>query len=104
MADDLTLLIDTANAPIFGIDGDYLVNEWNRKAAEITGYEKAEVMGKDLVATYITSEFQDSVREVLRNALLGTQTDNYECTPLHPPSRSRRCRMLPRSPHLRVAA
>ena len=53
MADDLTLLIDTANAPIFGIDGNYLVNEWNRKAAEITGYAKEEVMGRDLVATYI---------------------------------------------------
>ena len=53
VADDLTLLIDTANAPIFGIDGNYLVNEWNRKAAEITGYAKEEVMGRDLVATYI---------------------------------------------------
>ena len=78
VADDLTLLIDTANAPIFGIDGNYLVNEWNRKAAEITGYEKEEVMGKDLVALYITPEFQTPVKEVLRNALAGTQTDNYE--------------------------
>ena len=78
VADDLTLLIDTANAPIFGIDGNFLVNEWNRKAAEITGYAKEEVMGKDLVATYITPEFQDSVRSVLRDALAGTSTDNYE--------------------------
>ena len=78
VADDLTLLIDTANAPIFGIDGNFLVNEWNRKAAEITGFSRAEVMGKDLVKTYITSEFQDSVRSVLVSALAGTQTDNYE--------------------------
>ena len=49
IADDLTLLIDTANAPIFGIDGNGKVNEWNRKAASITGYSRAEVMGKDLV-------------------------------------------------------
>ena len=34
-------------------------------------------MGKDLVATYITSEFQASVRGVLGDALNGTQTDNY---------------------------
>ena len=78
VADDLTMLIDTANAPIFGIDGSYLVNEWNRKAAEITGYSRDEVMGKDLVATYITPEFQESVRGVLRDALAGTQTSNYE--------------------------
>ena len=78
VANDLTLLIDTANAPIFGIDEDGKVNEWNRKAAEITGYTKEEVMGKDLVKTYITAEFQESVGEVLGNALKGTQTDNYE--------------------------
>ena len=35
-------------------------------------------MGKDLVKTYITAEFQESVGEVLGNALKGTQTDNYE--------------------------
>ena len=78
IAKEMTLLIDTANAPIFGIDKNGAVNEWNKKAAEITGYAKEEVMGKDLVKTYITSEFQDSVRGVLKNALGGTQTDNYE--------------------------
>ncbi len=43
VANDLTQLIDTANAPIFGIDTDGLVNEWNRKAAQITGFSKEEV-------------------------------------------------------------
>ena len=78
VADDLTLLIDTANAPIFGIDGNGLVTEWNRKAVEITGFSKAEVMGKDLVATYITSEFQAAVQGVLQKALGGEETANYE--------------------------
>ena len=35
---DLTRLIDTANAPIFGIDKDFRINEWNQMAAKITGY------------------------------------------------------------------
>ena len=43
VANDLRLLIDNANAPIFGIDANGLVNEWNRKAAEITGFAKEEV-------------------------------------------------------------
>ncbi len=34
---ELTQLIDTANAPIFGIDKKGNVNEWNQKAEEITG-------------------------------------------------------------------
>ena len=72
------MLIETANAPIFGIDADGLVNEWNRKAAAITGFSKEEVMGRSLVRDFITSEFQDSVQEVLQKALVGKETDNFE--------------------------
>jgi len=36
MANELRQLVDTANAPIFGIDLNGLVNEWNFKTAEIT--------------------------------------------------------------------
>lgn len=41
--------IDTANAPIFGIDADGLVNEWNIKLETITGFSREEVLGKNLV-------------------------------------------------------
>lgn len=78
VAADMKMLIETANAPIFGIDADGLVNEWNRKAKEITGYPKEEVVGRNLVQTFITPEFQDSVLEVLQNALNGQETDNFE--------------------------
>ena len=78
VASDFRILIDTANAPIFGIDADGLVNEWNRKAAEITGFSKEEVMGQDLVRKFITAEFQDSVEEVLQKALAGEETANFE--------------------------
>jgi len=36
MANELRQLVDTANAPIFGIDVHGRVNEWNDKTAEIT--------------------------------------------------------------------
>ena len=35
-------------------------------------------MGRNLVEDFITPEFQASVKEVLDNALLGVQTDNFE--------------------------
>ena len=54
------------------------MNEWNRKMAAITGFSKDEVIGQDLVEQYITEEFRKSVKEVLANALLGVQTDNYQ--------------------------
>jgi PAS domain S-box-containing protein len=78
VAKDLALLIDTANAPIFGIDHQGLVNEWNQKAEKITGFTKREVMGRDLVADFITDDFKVSVGSVLEQALQGEQTENYE--------------------------
>ena len=78
MARELRQLVDTANAPIFGIDVDGNVNEWNDKTAEITGFSKEEAMNKPLVATFIVSKLRDSVQAVLDNALKGTETSNYE--------------------------
>ena len=43
VAADLARLIDTANAPIFGIDREGLINEWNDMAAKITGYRCASI-------------------------------------------------------------
>jgi PAS domain-containing protein len=39
-ATELTQLIDTANAPIFGVDVDGNINEWNQMAVRISGYGK----------------------------------------------------------------
>ena len=75
---ELTLLIDTANAPIFGIDSKGLVNEWNQTSEKITGFKKDEVLGKNLVQTYITEDYRKSVKKVLDDALRGKETANYE--------------------------
>ncbi|MBA6232232.1 MULTISPECIES: PAS domain-containing protein, partial [unclassified Colwellia] len=78
VAHDLTQLIDTANAPIFGIDAAGLVNEWNQRAEQLTGFAKIDVMGKDLVAGFITDDYKASVKEVLDKALQGEESANYE--------------------------
>ncbi|MDG1893009.1 MAG: CHASE domain-containing protein [Verrucomicrobiota bacterium] len=75
---DLTTLIDTANAPIFGIDKEGKVTEWNQTAERITGYTKSETMGSPMVETFITDEYKSSVQEVLDRALDGRETANYE--------------------------
>ncbi|KAE8897302.1 hypothetical protein PF003_g18903 [Phytophthora fragariae] len=71
-------LIDTANAPIFGVDANMCVNIWNRKAAQITNYAIDEVMGENLVETFISPEFRPIVAEVLSQALRGVETANFE--------------------------
>ncbi len=78
VANELTQLIDTANAPIFGIDDQGQVNEWNQQAKKITGFTKDEVIGRDLVADFITDDFKVSVGNVLERALQGEETENYE--------------------------
>ena len=78
IADDMTQLVDTANAPIFGIDAQGNVNEWNQQAEKITGFTKKEVMGQGLVANFITDDYKLSVGEVLAKALQGYETANYE--------------------------
>ncbi|MFT5224449.1 MAG: PAS domain S-box-containing protein [Polaribacter sp.] len=78
VANELTQLIDTANAPIFGIDDQGQVNEWNQQAKKITGFTKDEVIGRDLVADFITDDFKVSVGDVLERALQGEETENYE--------------------------
>eukprot|EP00930_Biecheleria_cincta_P101746 TRINITY_DN933_c0_g2_i6.p1 TRINITY_DN933_c0_g2~~TRINITY_DN933_c0_g2_i6.p1 ORF type:complete len:1611 (-),score=330.60 TRINITY_DN933_c0_g2_i6:507-5339(-) len=78
IADDLTRLIHTANAPIFGIDTFGKVTEWNAKASSLLGYSKSEAMGKHLVQSFITEEFKDSVNGILNTALKGVDTANFE--------------------------
>jgi len=78
IAGELQQLVDTANAPIFGIDVEGNVNEWNQKTAEITGYSKEEAMHKPLVNTFIVPKLQKSVQDVMMNALRGEEKSNYE--------------------------
>ena len=78
VARELRQLVDTANAPIFGIDTNGLVNEWNNKTAEITGFSRDEAYGRPLVSTFIKENLRSSVKSVMDNALKGNESSNYE--------------------------
>lgn len=78
VARELTTLIDTANAPIFGIDWNGRINEWNQVTAKITGYSKTEVLGKKLIDEFILDGYKVAVTDLLKNALRGKEVTNYE--------------------------
>ena len=80
IAAEFKQLIKTANAPIFGIDHRGLINKWNKASEKITGFQKEEVIGKNLVLSYINKEYQKGVKQVLNDALLGKETTNYHLT------------------------
>ena len=95
VANDLSMLIESANAPIIGIDTLGKVTEWNKKATAITGYTKQDMLGCDLVdAELIADQFKLSLRQLLQHALEGHETDNFEL-PLY----SKSGRALPATTH-----
>ncbi len=75
---ELQTFVDTAHAPIFGIDANGLVNEWNHTAAVITGFSREEVLGENFVEVYIREDFRTSFRQALDSALLGERTADFE--------------------------
>ncbi|MBK5203092.1 MAG: PAS domain S-box protein [Prolixibacteraceae bacterium] len=70
--------IETANAPIIGIDSKGKVNEWNQTSTKITNFKKEDVFGKNLVKEFITDDYKASVKNVLDDALNGNETSNFE--------------------------
>ena len=78
MAKELSHLIDAANVPIFGIDSNGLINDWNKASEKITGFAKEEVLGKNLIENYITEDYRELLKQVLDDALEGKETANFE--------------------------
>ena len=78
VAKELRQFVETANAPIFGIDVDGNVNEWNGKAESIVGYTKDETIGRHLVQNFISPDYRESVQRVLDDALRGREAQNFE--------------------------
>jgi PAS domain S-box-containing protein len=78
IANEQAQLIDGANAPIFGIDVQGKINEWNLKVAKITGFNKKAVLGIDLVSEFIADDYKIAVGDVMSKALNGEETVNFE--------------------------
>ena len=51
-----------------------MVTEWNRRAAEISGFPKQETMRQNLVQNFIEADNKKAVREVLQDAIAGRET------------------------------
>ena len=91
--EQLQKFVDTANAPIFGVDVDGYINEWNLKAADITGYSREEAMKKHLVSTFISPSLRKSVQDMIVSALQGNETSNF-ILEFETKSKDQRCLLL----------
>ena len=72
-------LIETANAPIFGVDTDLRITEWNLKAQAISEYSKEETMGKPFL-DFLDEGARGAVEEVAHSSYRGSvESDTGLC-------------------------
>lgn len=66
------------NAPMIAVDVHGCVDEWNHSAELLTGFKKAEAVGKNLVRNFVLEDSSDSVQTMLSQVLNGQEITNYE--------------------------
>jgi len=77
-SEELAGIIDSANAPILGVNTEGVITIWNEKAVLLTGYTKQDTFGKVLVHDFIIDSYKEKVQSVLTKAIEGISTSNYE--------------------------
>lgn len=71
VAVEMVRLIETATAPIFGVDSSGLINGWNAKMCELTGLEVSEALGMSLITDVVHEDSREVVETLLARALQG---------------------------------
>lgn len=77
IARELTTLIENANVPIFGVDKNGLINEWNHVSNDLLEYTKSEMLGREWLHLF-DRKLHDKFRSVIKKAMSGASTSNYE--------------------------
>ncbi|KAL3345052.1 hypothetical protein AABB24_024152 [Solanum stoloniferum] len=78
VAMEMVRLIETATAPIFGVDPSGLINGWNEKIADLTGLHASEAVGMSLINDITHEDSRGTVEKVLHRALLGEEEKKVE--------------------------
>ncbi|MDH5721423.1 MAG: PAS domain S-box protein [Spirochaetia bacterium] len=77
ISQELRHFIDTANAPIFSVNINGKVTEWNKMSEKLTGYRKNEVIGSHFI-DYVHTESETLTKEAIKKALSGDPVANFE--------------------------
>ena len=78
IARDLSDLIENANAIILGVDANGLVNEWNNQAIITTGYEKNDILGKELISYIVEPNKRDEANKKIQFVLQDNHLTHQE--------------------------
>ncbi|MDB4916587.1 MAG: hypothetical protein JWM95_4231 [Gemmatimonadetes bacterium] len=64
-------LVETAGSAIVGLDTDGMVFEWNREAETLFGVTRANALGHNYAAEFVTPEHRDRMRAGISSVLAG---------------------------------
>ncbi|PSS04878.1 Phytochrome E like [Actinidia chinensis var. chinensis] len=78
VACEMGRLIETASAPVFGVDSTGFINGWNAKIAELTGLQSSKAMGKSLFDEVVQEDSRVIAENVISRALQGEEDKNVE--------------------------
>jgi PAS domain S-box-containing protein len=78
IARELSVLIENANAIIFGFDRNGYVNEWNKVAVSATGFTKSEALEKKVTRFLIEPENHEKGRQMMDIVLKGNPVSLLE--------------------------
>ena len=78
IANELSDLIENANAIIFGTDELCQVNEWNASATKLIGYSKQEVLGRKLTHILVGIKQRENIEQLCQQVLDGTALSLHE--------------------------
>jgi PAS domain S-box-containing protein len=73
-------LVEHANVPIWGVDDHGNLNEWNRAAATLTGYEKSRILGQPAESVVSTEDGRVEFGFLLARILAGERITDSELT------------------------
>ncbi len=82
--DDLQEMINSANAPILGLDLQGRVTEWNRATESILGVAKDDALGKLFAESYVDPISRASVLRLSNEGAAGNSCGDLECTLIGP--------------------
>jgi PAS domain S-box-containing protein len=75
---ELASLIENANVPIFGIDRNGYINEWNKVSEELFGFSKSELLGRKWIDGLVSTENQQDAEQMIAHVLHGNPVGNIE--------------------------
>ncbi|KAL9687189.1 hypothetical protein QQ045_031587 [Rhodiola kirilowii] len=78
VACEMVRLIETATAPIFGVDSSGFINGWNAKIAELTGIQSSGARGKSLINDIVHEDSRQATETLICRALQGEEDKNIE--------------------------